>query len=82
MVKAIIKHPKFEILRPQAITGSLFVASDFIINQSVVDPCQFINPRNCPPQAPKMYVYAYIVHFEPTRGEGGHPITIGWGGVR
>ena len=26
-----------------------------------------------------MYVYAYIVHFEPTRGEGGHPITIGGG---
>ena len=35
----------------------------FIISQSVVDPCQFLNPRNCPPQAPKMYVYAYIVHF-------------------
>ena len=28
-----------------------------------------------------MYVYAYIVHFEPTRGEGGHPITFVWGGV-
>ena len=24
-----------------------------------------------------MYVYAYIVHFEPARGEGGHPITMG-----
>ena len=136
MVKAIIKHPKFEMLRPQAIKGSPLFASDlhnkpiscwsisipefagrrrimtykwwkpllsililrcwglrhltdhlfflhqmFILNQSVVDPCQFLNPRNCPPQAPKMYVYAYIVHFEPTRGEGGHPITIG-GGVR
>ena len=49
------------------------------MNQSLFDTYQFLNPRNCPPQAPKMYVYAYIVHFEPARGEGGHPITIGGG---
>ena len=59
----------------------MFASYLFIRNQSVVDPCQFLNPRNWPPQAPNMYVYAYIVQFEPTRGEGGHPITIG-GGVR
>ena len=88
MVKATTKQPKNEMLRPQALKG-YFVAS-YVHNKpiSCFDPCQFRNPRNCPPQAPNMYVYAYIVHFEPTRGEGGHPIIIGgasvnnWGGVR
>ena len=52
----------------------------FIINQSVVDPCQFLNPRNCPPQAPKMYVYAYIVHFW-THQRRGRASDNNWGGA-
>ena len=84
MVKATTTHPKFEILRPQALKGSLLLHQMFIINQSVVDPYQFLNPRNCLPQAPNMYVYAYIVHFwtHQRRGRasdnnwGRRPITI------
>ena len=80
MVKATTKHPNIEILRASGTKGITCLHQTFIINQSVFDQCQFLNPRNCPPQAPNIYVYAYLVHFEPTRGEGRHPITIGWGG--
>ena len=42
MVKAIIKHPKFEIVMPQAMKGSL-LHRICIRNESVLDPYQFQN---------------------------------------